>query len=354
MLAAVGFAFDIETVSEALGVRAQAVEVIGRAQASTAEVVQLRVRGADGQVCTVFAKYAVGEGLPAAERELRFYRTLAPRWSCPAPRLLGWARVDGEPQTVRRGGVAPEAAERPPRVVEPAGLLLITEDLTADGYRLGSELGADELAQVVEMLVAFQAAFWNDVQGALPFGRSVTQSPQAWPPEVIALHATELRVRALSFGDAGDRALLADVLPRWERQLAGRVATGHGLTLSHGDFHLLGNVLFAAGRPPRVIDWSEVKPALPTHDLAYCLHVPPSPDRLARDRALLRRYWEHLTAAGITDYPWPLCEWDYQLSLITCLFQAVLQDSVHWFRKTAALVDLHDARAVLDRPPPLP
>jgi hypothetical protein len=40
----------------------------------------------------------------------------------------------------------------------------------------------------------------------------------------------------------------------------------------------------------RVIDWSELKPGLGPHDLAYCLHMAPTADRPARDRALLRRY----------------------------------------------------------------
>lgn len=321
-----GFAFDVGSLSEALGARVEAVEIVERARASMAEVVRLLVRGPDGSR-TVFAKHAEGVGLAAAERELRFYRDLAPRWACPAPRLVGWCEVDG--------------------------LLLVTEDLVAEGYASGRAIGAAELEEVVEVVVAFQTAFWNDVGGALPFGASVTQSSQAWPPEVIGAHATELRVRALAFGDGGDRALLLDVLGHWERQLERRAASGRALTLSHGDLHLLGNVFFAAGRPPRVIDWSEVKPALPTHDLAYCLHVPPSADRVARDRGLLRGYWERLCEAGVRDYPWPLCEWDYQLSLVTCLFQAVLQDSQHWFRNTAGLVELHDARAVLDVPPPL-
>jgi len=54
----------------------------------------------------------------------------------------------------------------------------------------------------------------------------------------------------------------------------------------------------------------------------------------------------------MTDYPWPLCQWDFDFSLVTCLFQAVLQRAPRWFRKTAELIELHDASAVLGRAPP--
>ena len=105
------------------------------------------------------------------------------------------------------------------------------------------------------------------------------------------------------------------------RQFHARVAGGRAITLIHGDFHFLGNVFFAPNDVrPKVIDWSEAKPGLGPHDLAYCLTVVPADDRLARDRVLLRRYWDGLRDAGVDDYSWELCDWDFRFSVFCNLF----------------------------------
>jgi aminoglycoside phosphotransferase (APT) family kinase protein len=151
---------------------------------------------------------------------------------------------------------------------------------------------------------------------------------------VIARHAAAVRVEAESFFAAdnelepAERAVLEDVLGAWERQFQVRVAGGSAITLIHGDFHVLGNVFF---RPddvrPKVIDWSEAKPGLGPHDLAYCLTAVPTEDRLARDRIPLRHYWDGLRSAGVRGYSWELCEWDFRFSAISNLFQSVFQRS---------------------------
>ncbi|HET9625818.1 MAG TPA: hypothetical protein VFP84_30855, partial [Kofleriaceae bacterium] len=119
------------------------------------------------------------------------------------------------------------------------------------------------------------------------------------------------------------------------------------------DYHFFGNVLFADGDPrPRVIDWSELKPGLGPHDVAYCMTAVPADDRAARDRAMLRVYWEQLRARGVRDYDWPRCQWDHRLSLIHNVVQALFQDSLPWLRHSLAAVERHAARAVLHTPPP--
>ena len=171
-------------------------------------------------------------------------------------------------------------------------------------------------------------------------------------------NARAIRDAAARFPSSGalapaERALLDDALAHWEARFVERASGGHALTLIHGDFHLLGNIFFAPHTPaPRVIDWSELKPGLGPHDLAYGLLSAPAVDRPARDLALLRRYHDGLVAAGVTDYGFALCQWDYRFSLITNLFQAVFQNSPHWFRKTAAVVDELDGRAALRDAPP--
>jgi aminoglycoside phosphotransferase (APT) family kinase protein len=330
--------FSVEAVRRALAEPAVAsVQVIETFPASAAEVARLAVRFSDNRPpAVVVGKHATGDGVAAVRRELRFYEQVAPRWAHPAPRLLGASGAEDH-------------------------LLLLTEDLAAVGYALSPEgLSPAQLDAVTDTLVALHARFWQDVQPALfaTATTSVTRATQAWPVDVIAVNARAIHDAAARFPSSGalaptERALLDDALAHWEARFVARAGGGHALTLIHGDFHLLGNIFFAPHAPaPRVIDWSELKPGLGPNDLAYALLSAPAVDRPARDLALLRRYHDGLAAAGVTDYGFALCQWDYRFSLVTNLFQAVFQDSAHWFRKTAAVVDELDGRAALRDAPP--
>lgn len=313
--------FSVDDVGTALGRRVVGVDVVER---FTAEVARLRVRFDGRDELSVIGKYATGANAVGARREMRFYEHLAPRWDHPAPQLLG-SRDDGK------------------------SVLLLSEDLNAAGYRSpGENVSEAQLQSTIETLVELHACFWNDkpLADAAP-ELSVTSTAQAWPPEVITRHAAEVRDEAEGFAE------LEDILGPWEQQFLRRVASGQAITLIHGDFHLLGNVFF---RPddvrPKVIDWSEAKPGLGPHDLAYCLTVVPADDRLARDRVLLRRYWDGLRTAGVEDYSWELCEWDYRFSAFSNLFQSVFQRSATWYRKSLAEIEALGSREVLvERPP---
>ncbi|MEV0803287.1 aminoglycoside phosphotransferase family protein [Kribbella sp. NPDC050281] len=324
-------------VSAALGTPVSGVEVVDTFAASEAEVVRLRVRSVGGTQSTVIAKRATGAGVAAARREIRFFQELAPRWDHPAPRLLG----------------ATDAGDE---------VLLLSEDLEAAGYRVvGAEVSETQLHGTIDMLAGLHARFWNDVPEYLLSASepSVTSSAQALPREVIKRNAAAVRNEAAQFFptatelDDAERSVLEEILERWERQFLARVADGRAITLVHGDLHFLGNVFFSADDPrPKVIDWSELKPGLGPHDLAYCLSVVPTGDRLARDRELLRRYWEALRAAGVDDYSWDLCGWDFRFSVISNLFQSVFQRSVRWYRTSLAAIDVLDAQATLTEKPP--
>ncbi|WP_208729706.1 phosphotransferase family protein [Corallococcus exercitus] len=330
--------FSVAEVACALGQPVATVEVLATFASATATVARLRVRFADGSQRVAIGKRATGAEAAAARRERRFFERLAPCWDHPAPKLLG---------------VSDDAVS----------VLLLTEDLEAQGYRaVGTAVSEPEFHGAIDALVGLHARFWD----ALPLEvleaggspePSVTQAVQAWPPTVIAANAIAVREASERFAvglEAGERALLADVLAAWAPRFVERTAAGRGMTLIHADFHCFGNVLFVPGAPrPRVIDWSEIKPGLGPHDLAYCLMGLPCVDRARRDDALMRRYWEGLCAAGIRDYSWPLCQWDHRFSVLTNLFQAVFQGSEVWFRKTAAAVDALDACAALAEPPPL-
>lgn len=340
--------FSVEALGRALrGTAVASVEVVETFEASSGEVARLRVTFSDERApLTAIGKSARGAGLAAVRRERLFFEHLAPRWDHPAPSLLGaWEE-----------GRGPDAR-----------LLLVIEDLGATGYAVSHDgVSEAQLGAVTETLVALHAEFWEDLlvevlDPAHPMP-SVTRAAQAWPLEVIDAHAAAAHDAARSFLEVtsaeilpSERALLEEVLEHWNHRFRARAGGGRSLTLIHGDFHLLGNILFSAETPrPRVIDWSELKPGLGPHDLAYCLLSAPAADRQARDLALLRRYWEGLRAAGVDGYGWDLCQWDYGFSLITNLFQAVFQNSLSWFRKTAAVIAESGGSAALHRPPPVP
>lgn len=318
-------------VCAALGTPVHGVEVVETFAASAADVARLLIRRADDSGFTVIAKLASGAGLAAARREVQFFEQLAPKWDHPAPQFLG-ARDTGD------------------------RVLLLTEDLGAAGYRVvGADVTDQQLRGAIDVLAGFHRRFWNDVTAAPDLEPSVTSSAQAWPPEVIARHAAAVRSATDSFFAEApeltptERAALDEVLTGWERQFQKRVAGGRALTLIHGDFHFLGNIFFADGDPrPKVIDWSELKPGLGPHDLAYSLSAIPARQPAAQD--LLRCYWETL---DVPDYSWELCSWDFRFSVISNLFQSVFQRSVKWYRASLSAIDTFDSRATLDLSIPL-
>ncbi|HEX4423174.1 MAG TPA: phosphotransferase [Kofleriaceae bacterium] len=294
----------------------------------------------------MIGKLATGTGLAAGRRERAFFERVAPAWDSGAPALLGACEL----------GTTDDVAPR---------LLLVTEDLGAIGYRVrGTAVSPAELAGAIDALASLYARFWDAVPVEYLDGdfdaESVTRCARAWPPELAVRHGGAARAAAAEFlaGEGvacspNERALLEDILTAWPGQRAARVAAGRALTLIHADFHFLGNVLFRDHDPrPRIIDWSELKPGLGPHDVAYCLTPIATDDRPARDRALLRRYWDGLRAHGVDDYPWELCRWDHQFSLITNLLQALFQASLMWFRHGVAMIEAHDCRTVLTVPPP--
>ncbi|MFI5694645.1 phosphotransferase family protein [Kribbella sp. NPDC051586] len=325
--------FSLDVISAALGSPLSEVTVLDRFAASAAEVARVRLGATDGSESTVIAKHATDAGVAAARREVRFYERLASRWQHPAPRLLG-ATDDGET------------------------VVLLTEDLDAAGYHVvGAGVTGEQLLGAIDVLAELHREFWDDAQVVAELEPSVTSTAQAWPPDMITRNAAAVRAEAARFFAAdtelrdAERSILGEIVDRWESQFHRRAGTGRALTLIHGDFHFLGNVFFTGSDPrPKVIDWSELKPGLGPHDLAYSLAAVPANDRPARDRVLLRRYWE---ALAVDDYSWELCAWDFRFSVLSNLFQSVFQHSVRWYRVSLAAIEALDARSTLTGRPPI-
>lgn len=275
-------------------------------------------------------------GLP----ELRFYTELAPITKSPLVPTLYGAANDPKSQTC----------------------VLLLEDLSP-AYELATlPLSDARLETTVDELALWHAFWWHhprllvsDLQTPAPIG-DVTRMPHALDAtgleenERLAQGALEAFIRRYSDElTAAEMQLLQKLEGCWGRVFRSRLQSAHQLTLLHGDFHLLGNIFFArAGdAPPKVIDWAQAKPGLGPHDLMYALLSADAPDRLARDTALLKRYYDELSKGGVKGYSWAQCLWDYRFSLLTNLWQSVFQGSLGWFRKTSDVVSIWESEGLL-------
>jgi hypothetical protein len=244
------------------------------------------------------------------EREVRFYRELAPSLALATPRC--WA-----------GGLDAESGD----------FALLLEDL--GGARVVDQLAggtAADAALVVDEISALHTAWWGDPRLA----------ELAWLPPVdsdvnrmgLGLYPTAWASFLDRFGDAvspaarayGDR--LGDrVLPLLEE-----VADGPQ-TVCHGDLRL-DNLFFCATapsgraggpRPVAFIDWQIAGRAVGTYDVAYFLSQSLAPDvRRGCERDLLARYHGALVAGGVRDYDFAQCEADYRRAVVFCFVYPVM------------------------------
>lgn len=243
--------------------------------------------------------------------------------------------------------------------------ILLIEDL-APGYDQVQLPVADAwLERIVDALADLHTQWWDAPllasEAMLKPEDTVMRMAQALPLaglQVNVAAATQAASRFRSqFGSAltaDEDELLAHLVDRWAPLFSARTARDRGLTLIHGDFHLLGNVFIAKDAtnpyPIKVIDWGQAKRGLGPHDLMFALLAVEAPDRPSRDLELLRRYHQRLLSLGIQGYTWDQCLWDFRISLLTNVFQSVFQGSLHWFRRTHDVVESWKARDLLDQP----
>lgn len=241
--------------------------------------------------------------------------------------------------------------------------VLLIEDL-ATGYQpVASPMADAWLDLLVDTLADFHAQWWEDpildTAAFLQPEDTVMRMAQAIPPRGLRVNAASARLAVSHFRSAfgaelteGEAQLLARLDARWAALFIARTVDPRGLTLLHGDFHLLGNVFIArqpdAVSPIKVIDWGQVKRGLGPHDLMFALLSVDAADRRSRDLELLWRYHQRLLARGVKHYGWDQCLWDYRFSLLTNVYQSIFQGSLRWFRRTLEVVGLWEAQELLE------
>ena len=233
------------------------------------------------------------------EREVRFYRELAPALALATPRC--WASAWD---------------------AESGDFALLLDDL---GDRVGDQLAgcsAAEAALVVDQLSGLHAAWWGSPRLAeLPWLPPVDSEvnrmglglyPQAWASFLDRFGGAVSPV-ARAYGERlGDR-----VLP-----LLDEIAGGPQ-TVCHGDVRL--DNLFFGARSLTFIDWQIAGRAVGTYDVAYFLSQSLAPDvRRGCERDLLARYHAALVAGGVRGYDFAQCEADSRRAVVFCFVYPVM------------------------------
>ena len=283
------------------------IERIGTGQMSNSYRVALAYDGGTAGPSTVVVKLAAedatsratGVGLGAYEREVRFYRELAPR--------LGDGHL---------------AACHAVRFDEREGwFTLVLEDVApaVQGDQIAGCTVAEAHAAMLALARLHAPVFGDPQLGATPWLNQESPLNQAlltqlWPGflerygERVAPEHQALCERLLESLDGW----AADRRPP--------------LGLVHGDYRL-DNMLFGAPGSPRavtVVDWQTVGWGPVMTDVSYFLGGGlPLPERRAEEEQLVRAYHEALQAEGVRGFDWDACWTGYRRQTFAGIVMAV-------------------------------
>jgi hypothetical protein len=303
-------AVDIHAIGQGLGFlsgRARVTISYDQAEEGAPATVVVKLP-ASVKECMEFA-----ESTHAYEREIRFYREVAPRTPIRVPRMYA-------------------------TIMEPAdnAFILVMEDLK--DLAAGDQVGGMSRAQVlaaVQTIAPLHAQWWNgDQRQALPWVPSVEQ-------QLKMLSLTPNKIRTAwplfleSFGDSlppGGRALGERIIQHLEGILA---AFAKGTrTLVHFDYR--ADNLFIDDRTPKapivVLDWQLAMWALGAYDVARLAGGSISPaERGGHHEEIVECWHRGLMAGGVIDYTQEEAWRDYRLSAVVATLNPV---NSHYMFKT--------------------
>jgi len=231
------------------------------------------------------------------EKEVRFYRSLAPGLDVRVPRLH-YADI----------------AATPDRFV------LLLEDLAPaeQGDQLaGCDVAVAEAA--VAELVGLHAPRWADASlGSFDWLDDTTRSEGAGP--LLALLWS-------GFCDRYADRLTAEIHTAGTQlfdHIDGLLTPRGPRTLVHGDYRLDNLLIDPAGEQVTVVDWQTTALGSAPYDVAYFIGAGlTADDRRAHEERLARDYHARLVDAGVAAYSWDDC-WDaYRRGSFTGLLMAV-------------------------------
>jgi hypothetical protein len=246
---------------------------------------------------------ATGLALGLYETEVRIYQQITPTVDISVPRCY-FADVD----------------------VASGWFTLVLEDLApaAQGDQLAG-CSVDQAALALLELAKLHAPRWGDRTLAdLPWLHRNTAERVKFTAELIAgllpgfveRYADQLDPELVGLGER--------MMPKLHAWMADHPEPW---TVQHGDYRL-DNMLFGGAdcqRPLAVVDWQTAVYGPPLADAAYFLGAGlVEKDRRAHEQALLREYYEALTAAGVEGYTWQRCWSDYRRFTFSGFLMAVI------------------------------
>jgi len=288
-----------EWLSAALGtgpVSNFAIESIGTGQMSESRriVIEYAPGGERGPGSVVLktasedeSSRAAGVGLGVYDREVRFYRELAPRIGGPLPRCHVAAIDPNE-----------------------GWFTLLLEDVApaTQGDQIAGCSVEDARLALAELARIHAPVFADPQLGATPWLNQENVLGQALLTQLLPVFLERY----------GDRVTPEhrEVCSRFVASLDGWVADRRPpLGLVHGDYRL-DNMLFGAGDAPRrfvVVDWQTVGWGPVMTDASYFLGSSLTvEDRRVNEEALIRGYWDALRANGVRGFEWQECWLGYR------------------------------------------
>lgn len=292
---------------------------------------------------TVIAKFpskiaqnrALGLMFGLYEKEVLFYRELAPELSVRVPRCY---YGDFEPQRRVESIVQNVLARLPQRVtvslldrlLAQAGQStrrfgLIIEDM--DGARVGDQAAGcsiQDAETALRALARVHARFWESPLLNRPWINAADDAAEvvhgvfrrAWPTFEARFRdqLTPTVRRRMEWADANGITLL--------HRMARRPRT-----LIHGDYRL-DNLLFNdadADQPVVIIDWQAITSGNGLIDVAYFLRPNLRPEEADRaEEHLLEVYHQELVEQGVPDYSLEQCREDYVLAQLWVIHRGVI------------------------------
>jgi hypothetical protein len=242
---------------------------------------------------------STGLGLGIYEREVLFYREVAPRIGGPVANCHLSVIDAGE-----------------------GWFTLVLEDAApaVQGDQIAG-CTVEEAQLAMRELARLHAPVWNDPElGAAAWLNQPSVVNQALVEQLLAgfLERYDARV-APEHRDVVER-----FVARLDPWLAERKPP-HSIV--HGDYRL-DNMLFGrpgSAKPLTVVDWQTVSWGAPLLDASYFLGAGLGvPDRRAHEQALVRAYYEDLLGLGIEDFAWEECWEEYRRHTFHGVLMAVI------------------------------
>lgn len=292
-----------EWLSSALGGRVESFTLtdIGTGAGIFGEIVRVGLTGDASLPASLIAKFPttdpnnrpVGDALGIYEREVRFFKTIAPTTPLRVP-LAYVADLDKET----------------------GAFTLLLEDLGR--YEMGDQVAGVSVARaerIIDGLVVLHSTWWEKPELFAQDWLPTSADPQylAVLPAVWSAGYEVLKRDWADVLGAETMAAVAGLAPRWEEFL--RRTNSRPNTLLHTDSRL--DNFFFDGDDPIFIDWQLMVRGRGPADVAYLLGNSMDPAlQTAHWERLLHRYHDGLLAHGVTGYSWDDCLLAYRESVL--------------------------------------